>query len=626
MSLWDKFLPPTPPAEKEFRPSIAEVFGRTSVAYDERSFFAQSGGRRTGRPVSDSRDLQRVLELPSREKPDTAALAAALTARLSKGVVAPACICQSRFHRPCADKLKSIQAWGLHEAETVGGVLGPIGVGDGKTLLNLLTPMVMPKCKTALLLIPPDLKAQLLEVDWPFYEQHWHLPNLTTGRWHAPGRPYLHVVAFSELSSAKATDLLERINPDLIVVDEAHNLRSRGAARTKRFLRYMHGHQGVRLCAWSGTLTSKSLKDYAHLAALALGDKAPVPLVWPTVEEWASAIDPAEDFPAPIGKLAALCKPGEHIHEGFQRRLRSSYGVVASGTEQNCNASIVVRERPFKVPAAVEDALKKLRASWDRPDGEALVSGLDVARCARELAAGFFYRWRWPRKEPEEVRERWLTVRANWHRELREKLKHSREHLDSPLLLAKAAIRFHEGYRGELPTWCAEWWPEWVKVRDTAKPETETVWVDDSLAKDAAEWLKNQTGICWYEHDAFGRKVAELSGAPLYGPGEEASSEILKERGDRSIVASIRSHNKGKNLQMFSRNLVANPPGDGATWEQLVGRTHRTGQQADEVTVSVYRHTQEYREALDKARELASYIAGTMGGTQKLLRATFGWI
>lgn len=98
---------------------------------------------------------------------------------------------------------------------------------------------------------------------------------------------------------------------------------------------------------------------------------------------------------------------------------------------------------------------------------------------------------------------------------------------------------------------------------------------------------------------------------------------LLSERGDRSIVASIRAHGTGKNLQAFSRNLFANQFSDAAVGEQVLGRTHRQGQLADEVTAEVYRHTPVVIDALNRARMLAGYIEGTMGGSQKLLRATY---
>jgi hypothetical protein len=54
------------------------------------------------------------------------------------------------------------------------------------TLLDLLSALVVPNVKSAVLLIPPNLKRQLLDVDWEFYGQHWLLPNLAGGRWFYP--------------------------------------------------------------------------------------------------------------------------------------------------------------------------------------------------------------------------------------------------------------------------------------------------------------------------------------------------------------------------------------------------------------------------------------------------------
>jgi hypothetical protein len=605
-------LPPEPP-KTEWKPPINEIFGLSQVAYPEDSQFAA-----IGKPVMNSHDLARVIELPRRGAPDLEALAGLLTARLGKGDVSCRC---AEFKRRCAKRLLPVQAWALKEMVDCNGLLGPIGVGHGKTLLDLLAAMVMPSCRVAVLLIPPNLRQQLLEIDWEFYSQHWHLPNLANGRWHVPGRPFVHVVAFSELSGAKSTDLLERLNPDLVIVDEAHHVRRREAARTKRFLRYLSGRPNTRLCAWSGTLTSKSVKDYAHLSNFALRDGSPTPLHWPTVEEWAGAIDPS-DFPSPIGALSKLCRPGEHLHDGWRRRLRDTAGVVSSPDSASCGASILFSERKVDVPSPVYDKILAIHQSWQRPDGEELVDAISKSRCAREMACGFFYRWRWPRGEPEPVVLKWLAIRKEWHRELREKLKHSREHLDSPLLCTKAAIRHSEGYKGDLPVWDAQYWASWRDVRTTAAPETESVWESDFLVRDAAAWARSNVGIVWYEHDAFGRAVADAAGCPFYGPGKDASRAILDESGSRTIVASIRAHGTGKNLQRFCRNLVANPPSDGATWEQLIGRTHRPGQEADEVTFDVYRHTEDFRLALDKARMLAGYIEHMIGG-QKLLNATF---
>ena len=332
-----------------------------------------------------------------------------------------------------------------------------------------------------------------------------------------------------------------------------------------------------------------------------------------------------------------------------------SEGVVSSGDTASCQASLVISERTLKVevPAPVQVALDQLEESWQRPDGEELVDALTKARCARELSCGFYYRWRWPRGEPVAVIERWLEARKNWHKELREKLKKGGAHMDSPLLVTKAAIRWEEGYThverdrdgvelrrfrveprtrgGPLPTWQSEFWSQWRDVRETAKPETEAVWLSDFLVEDSLAWLQEGPGLLWYEFDGLARRLLERqrlggAGALHAGPGAEGNSRVLRLTGKEAVIASIRAHGTGKNLQQFARNIVANPPSDGATWEQLIGRTHRQGQQADEVTVEVYRHTEAFKSAVEKARDLSDYIEGTWGATQRLASiATWGF-
>lgn len=598
-----------------------------------------------GQAVGDSADLRRIQALPRRERPSDEQLKViADDLKRRFGIVNPACRCRA-LGRPCCDSLLPTQAWALHEAEAVGGILGPIGVGHGKTLLDMLTPLVV-GAKRAVLLLPPNLKRQFLEADWAYYGQHWRLPNLSGGKSYVPGAPFLYVVAFSELSGAKATALLEGLKPDVIIVDEAHNVRNKTAARTKRFLRYLKDAQkvgGVRLFCWSGTLTSRSLRDYGHLATHALGEGSPVPNHHPTLEEWAASLDPS-DFPSPPGRLLTLGTDGD-VRARFRARLVSTPGVVSSGDAASCQASLIISERRVEAPDVVKKHLAALEATWQRPDGDELVDALSKARCARELACGFFYRWRWPRGEPVPVIEAWLAARKEWHKELREKLKRGGAHMDSPLLCTKAAIRWYEGYThverdrdgneirrfrveprtrsGPLPTWESEHWLRWKEVRDSAKPETEAVWLDDFLVEDSLAWLREGAGLLWYEFAGFAERLARRArdagdACVVAGPGDDGNARVLSLTGKEAVISSIRAHGTGKNLQQFARNLVANPPSDGATWEQLLGRTHRTGQQADEVTFEVYRHTEAFREAVEKARDFAGYIEGTGFGRQRL--------
>lgn len=568
---------------------------------------------RAGAAVRQSKDLTRVLALPRRTlNPDDPTFAAKWTKALRKDTML--CNCVARWGpRGCIKDLFSIQGVALEELHNTGGLLGSIGVGHGKTGIGILAPMATGL--DTVLLIPPNLRRQFYERDFPQWSVHFHTPNLAGGRFFEPGKPSLHVIAYSELSSAKATDLLERLKPKLIIADEAHKLKNRKASRTMRFLRYVSG-SSARFAGWSGTLTSRSLKDYAHLAAIALREGSPLPLHWSTVEEWAGAID-STDFPSPPGALVAF---GEPVREGFRKRLIETPGVVATA-EGAIGTSLLMEERKAPpVPIEVATAIAHLNNTWERPDGELFYEALDVARCARELASGFYYRWIYPRGEPEPLRKEWKAVRKAWHQELREKLKRPRPHMDSMLLLCQAAARHLEGYDGPLPTWETDFYSEWLAIRDRVQPETEAVWISEFLVRDAAAWLKENIGIAWYEHTAFGEKLAELSGVPFYGPGTEPE---LLEKGDRAIIASIRAQGTGKNLQAFSNNLFANMPNDSAAWEQAIGRTHRNGQAADEVRVSVYQHVPAFRDALDRAKGYAEYVEQTTGSKQKLVYATY---
>lgn len=640
MSLFDAVMSAAPVAPAAPRASLAAgMVTELGLSATHGAIDPVMGYR--GAPVQWSHDLDRIAKLPRRTiDPNDPRAGEAWSAHLRRERT-DACTCVAQWGF-CIRDLRPIQGWGLEEASNANGFLGPIGVGHGKEGLCLLAPWAF-ESKVAVLMLPANLRAQFLQRDYPQWSQHFKVPSLAGGTFW-PGRPVLHVMSYNDLSSPKASSLLSQLAPDTIILNEAQNLGRREAARTKRFLRYVaeraSADKPVRLFAVSGTLTKRSIKDYAHLSEIALGDGSPLPRHWPTVEEWAGAID-ATDAPAPVGQLRVFCRDGETARSGFRRRLVETTGVVA--TEEGALDTLlsINERRTIVAPPEVLDLIREVRDTWQRPDGEEIVDALTKSNVCRQLACGFFLRWRWPRKEAKEVIAAWLLARKDWHKEVREKLKTSREHLDSPLLVTKAAIRWWDGYTykdpvtgetrkippgttgGPLPTWAAENWPRWKALRHTAQPETEAVWVDDFLVRDAAEWAKSTKGIVWYEHACLGPRIARLAGVPHYGGGSDASAEILQERGTRSIVASIKAHGTGKNLQTFAHNLIANPPADGASWEQLLARTHRPGQKADEVIAEVYRHTDEMREAIDTAIGRARYIQGTLGGAMKLLYAAY---
>lgn len=594
--------------------------------------------------VAPSKDLERIINIPRRPIPTIEELTAlAERFRLRFGVDPPGgCECVTKFRRSCCRHALPIQAWAWSEAER--GMLGAIGVGHGKTLIKLMLPMIVPGVKNALLLVPAALKAQLLKQDVPFYGQHWKLPNIAGSTWHYPDRPTLHVMSYQELSSAKNTAALLKMQIELILLDEAHFVAG-DSTRTRRFQAFMKNFTGV-CCASSGTLTKRELKDWWHLSAYALRDNSPVPRFYPVVEEWNQFSSPLAKQNLGPGALMRLARPGEDATMALQRRNQETFGFITSGDVNSCTASLVVRSLYPSTPKEILEAYTKIEKAWERPDGEQFIDALSMHRCLRQISTGFFYRWTWPRREDQDLIRRWLEVRKYWRQELREKLKYPRPHMDSPLLLVRAAIRWYNGYthivrdeqghiverqkipprtkNGPLPVWESAVWPSWHEVHNACKPATEAVWVSNYVLDFAQDWAsklgKGKAGIVWYESDALGHALAARLGAKLYGPGSDSGTALLKERGDRTIVASLKSHGTGKNLQCFSRCLVVEPPSDGAIWEQLLGRCHRNGQLADEVVFDVLQHTPIFYNGLDRARDLAEYIQDQFGSTQKLVK------
>lgn len=550
-----------------------------------------------GFAVRPSAELDRILALPRR----TASVSEAEVAKLHEG------ICLPNGKR----RLRPIQALALAEARRQNGLFAPIGVGAGKSDIALLLPKVM-ESKVAVLLVPANLREKVFRQDYPTLVTQYRLPRLAKGDVQVLDSDcVLHVHSYNELSSPLKHDLLDLIEPDLIICDEAHALRHPSAARTRRFLQYFKAHPTTRLCVLSGTMTSKSIKDYAHLAWLSLRDNAPIPTRYTVLEEWAAALDSAP-VPAPPGALMKLCEPGEKAREGFRRRIVETPGVIAT-TDGSLGTSLVISERDLKATPVIREALKLMRETWTTPDeGEAFDEILTLHRYARQLAAGFYYKWIWPRGESAQVRANWMEARKTWNREVANFLTYrAKKGCDSPMLYAKACAE------GKLSSMNHH---RWAVVRETAKPEVEAVWLDEYLVDDAVAWGRENVGLVWYEHASLGAAISRKGGFPLFGPGAEG---ILKEKGTRTIVASIRAHGTGKNLQGFSRNLVTTTPTSGTVWEQLLGRTHRPGQEADEVTVEVYRHTLEMRAAVNKALRDADYQQTTTGNRQKLLSATW---
>lgn len=599
-------------------------------------------------PVPNSEDVERVVKLPRRPQVNlslgsevSAAMVNFMNARLRRpDWQRKDCRCRS-YGRDCITTLQPAQAWALYEAPIAGGLMGLLATGSGKTAVGLLMSMVMPDCKKAVGLVPSNLVEQLVR-EYRLWDEHWILPSLIWGKSNTdikPGRPVLHIVPYSRLSMPESTTLFKALSPDLVYADEMDKLANTQAARTIRFIRAFREVPETRLCGWTGTPWDKSILECGHLSAFALKMNSPLPLDPQTTKVWAVAIDPSEK-PAGAGALRQLCEPHESLHQGFHRRLVETLGVVAT-REGAINIPLHLYERaPGPLPPELTIELDKLRGATEedgaeRPDGEELVDALEIARVARELVSGFYYRWIFPKEPrgkdgkltPEAIHriELWRERRKAWRKELRVKIAKHEEYLDSERLCTDAAERFYQTpkYEGDLPVWKAEHYLPWVEVKDSIEYETEAVWISDYLLEDAAAWAKQHRGIIWTEHDAWAERLGFLTGLPVHRGGPNAEKRILAEKGDRSIIASIDSHGRGRDgLQyLFHEQLLTSPPSSGRMTEQVLARLHRVGQPHHEVNTWFYDHVPEFSASIEKATRRAEFAQDTWGASQKVLHA-----
>lgn len=596
--------------------------------------------------VEWSPDLQRVMELPLRAKPEGAELEAII-----QGMTAV-------LKLPYGTQtLRPVQAWALWEAPQQGGLLAPLATGAGKTLIGMLMAMVWPwvvqadgsrRPVRAVLLIPPDLREQF-EHDWEDYGQHWQLPNLAGGRTFDKSKPTLHVVAYSELSHEKSSQLLDTINPDLVMGDEISSLRNYEASRTLRMRRRFAEHPSTSFCGWDATLFADSIQDFWHLLLWALDVKAPVPLEEHEMKKWARAIDPKRynDGVWLPGALMKLCQPGETVRTGFWRRLVGTKGVVFTADNELGIPLYFLERKPPDLPDHVRHYLTQLRkkpesGGWRRPDGEELRDQAEVTAVAKQLALGFFMYWRFPRGESREVIDNWFLHRQMWNREVRSQVSKGLLNMDSPKLCEVAAERWFNGgcpscRRGpqqphELecpskeaaPLWESYTYLPWLAVEHTVEYVTETEWVSDWLLHDCAAWMAEKPGIVWVDHPEFGERLSKMTKLPFYDGGKENNRAIINEDGSRSIICSVKANERGKNLQAFNRNLITTFPSSNKLVEQVVGRTYREGQKAVRVDVYYYLHTKELEGALHTAQEISKAAHEVMGQAQKMVFGTWG--
>jgi len=557
--------------------------------------------------VRESAEFRRIAHLPRRTPGAPEGLAETLTPLLA--------------YPGSTWALRPVQAWALDELSRRGGLVASILVGGGKTLISALAPLALDS-RRAVLLVPARLREKT-RGDFAALSREFKIEVLPT------------ILSYESLGRVSGAAVLDDLAPDLVIADEAHKLKNRSAAVTRRVGRYLET-SGARFVCMSGTLTARKLEEFAHLCAWALGDASPLPCTYADLTEWGLAIDEqinpgAQRFDP--GALRAMFSAAEietsrldgieAARRAVRRRIAETPGVITTA-DRNVGASLSITLLQCEGAADMDADFDTLRALWETPDGHPLADASAVWRHAGELAAGFFYVW-----DPRPPRE-WLEARRAWSQVSRHVLDTNRSAIDSELQLVQAIDRGeYEGKRaqsagivlgeGTIPEVLAAW----REIRETFKPNSIPVWRSPFLIEYVRAWFAEGPGIVWVHHVAVGHKLAQNLGVPYYGEGglDKACKRSIESFAGAPCIASIASCGEGRNLQAWDRNLVITPPKLGATWEQLIGRTHRSGQKSDEVSIDVLISCRESLDSFEQARADARYIQSTTGQDQKLIYA-----
>ena len=598
--------------------ALEKLLAETGTTKADFELFRKQGAKTFSKEeIKRNEEFERIYRLPRRQVEDI----------VPQEVVEAL---SAYFRAPTGKQtLRPLQAAALIEMHDYGGLMGMLTVGGGKTLISLVGFIVL-EAKRPLLIVPAKLIEKTRREMYAM-RTHWLVP------------PYVRIISYEILGREQAAKLIQEINPDVIICDEVHRLKNTKAAVTKRVKRWMEEHPETKFVGLSGTVTKRSLHDYAHLMAWALKKTNPTPKNFNDRMLWAAVLDekrkkgPDMDVVRVLpGALSDLCNeeelrlmeddPIHAVRLGYRRRLTETPGVIATKND-TLSASLSIESEVLSVPELAED-LASLR-KWMRPDGEPVLDAIELWRHMREMACGFFYRWN--PMPPDE----WRSRRRVWAKAVREILRTNRSGLDSEGqvqravedeirkfgegLLTKSQLRFEEA---------SEALTRWREISHTYEPKTEAVWRSARVVDYCAKWMEEEKGIVWVEHTEFGRALSQKTGIPYYQKGglNSAGKPIEDHPAGTPLIASIASNGEGRNLQGWSTNLVVSPPTSGAVWEQLLGRTHRPGQEADEVSAKVLITIPENIAAFDGARADARYISATTGQIQKLSYADITFV
>lgn len=495
---------------------------------------------------------------------------------------------QSRFLAACKHASEADRS-----EDGYPGVLGAMSCGSGKTLSLQLAPKVFGISSMRTTLITEANLIPQLRRDVEQWSEHYRLAQPRT-------------LTYGKLSHPSGERVLERMAPQLIMLDEAHKL-GRGA-RARRLWRYVEANRDCRVIAVSGSLLGAAVMDLADLANLVLRHWSPFPHTDGVLGHWASVLDVGGEYSVvDMGALTPLVRwaglpptgcPRTDARNAVRSRLETAPGVLVTSGPLDVGPSLQLE---LHEPPQT-DALKTLEKRWELPDGTQLVDMLEYARHASTLRLGFYYRFR-----PDTVNEEWMEARRRWNGLVKHLVEYGR--FDTPYFAVEAAENRQLSPQ-QLSVYAA-----WKTIRDAVpEPERETVWVADGQARlrqMVEEWRAAQPdSVIWYHSKA----IESLT----FPRVETVTAEDEPPDTEGCYMVSL-AHRQGWNGQRFSSAFVLQPPKSAREMEQLLSRHHRRGQKND-VYFKLFCTERDRRTIRDRAVA----VRDTVGNAQRFLVAD--WI
>lgn len=552
-------------------------------------------------------------------------------------------------------RLFPIQALALYELGITGGLFGGINVGRGKELICFLAGRVL-RAKHPLLIMPAHLVKRSRDTELAEYGVNWRVSK------------NLRILSYQILGGAAHDKDLEIVPPDLWIFNEVQRIKNANAAVTRRIHRHMKKAIAAndpefpipKVVAVTGTPVAQGIEDFAPVVRWCMPQNCPLPDNWDEIRQWAQALDekPGSFQQREPGALLELCTPEElkqprqtAARMGFRRRLTETVGFVSTlGEDDLYNKKgdaigLTVRAIQYEQDPVVEKHYKKLREDWETPSGWAFSMAMGVWRHARTLALGIHYDWDPP---PEGGPDGpWCLARRAWKKFVRESIRDSREpnSLDSELQVANECLGRWQcidcGARGKgQPATCTKCegvsplrrtnkgaldnavFNAWREIEPSYRPVSRAVIHDDAALRECQKWMAQGPGVVFTDHTFFAEELARRTGARYFGAGgiDKTGLEIEKADPNSCVIASRVANSTGRNIQFWSRGLVASSPHNSLEWEQMLGRFHRTGQQKD-VHFDLLLGCAENYEGWVRALALAKMTHDTLGSAQKLLLA-----